>query len=750
MVDDPNNPKLGVRQHNAAFGNQPATNIIVPNAVGDVITSFDGITWESGSGSGAVLGPILTGLSLMGTDTGIVVQDGDASFVKRTLTTDGSVTIANPGGVAGDIGLSVQYANIPGTPTMPVTISKVASQWVDSYDEATGLFTQSQPTYSDIKGTPTLPTSITKVASQWVDSYDSVTGLFTQSQPAYSDLTGTPQLPITKGAVASNWLNSYNSGTGLFTATQPAFTDISGTATAGQLPVTVAYTNNANNWSVAQQPNVAGTIDIGTTALPFRNLIFGGAATNNTKLASAVTTAQRTCTFPDANSNPVQPITKVASKWLDACSSAGLFTATQPAFSDISGTATSGQLPATVAYTNSGNSWSVAQVPNAAGTIDLGSTTLPFRDLYLRGAGTNYARFLTVSLNGNRTVNIPNANTTTCQADAGTASQWFRALDGTTGAFTKSQPAFTDISGTLAGAQLPSTVTQFGGDGSRTLPTSGAISGIYMHSGNWTSTGALTAQPGTKIYVTGSFTLNHAITFTGQVGGGGGGTSSARIGGCGYGPGRGESPSSSAISRNGGNGGTSIGRGGTGGGPNETRGNAGAPNSLTASWIVGSSGSGGNYNSTDAVTGGAGGTAGGDLYIEVLGAVTIGANITATGGAGANGAGTAANRGGSGGGGSGGCVEIRTRSTYTQNIGAAIDVSGGAGGTGGTTRGGGGGGGGGGFINILAGGAYTQNGTTPVAGGAAGTSGEANAAAAGTAGVAVGTGSLTSVPPRTF
>lgn len=53
----------------------------------------------------------------------------------------------------------------------------------------------------------TLPTSIAKVASKWLDSYSSTTGLFTQSQPAASDLsdgtTGTgavvlaSKLPLT-------------------------------------------------------------------------------------------------------------------------------------------------------------------------------------------------------------------------------------------------------------------------------------------------------------------------------------------------------------------------------------------------------------------------------------------------------------------------------------------------------------------------------------------------------------------------
>lgn len=98
-----------------------------------------------------------------------------------------------------------------------------------------------------------------------------------------------------------------------------------------------------------------------------------------------------------------------------------------------------------VAYTNSNNSFSVAQLPNAAGTIDLGSTSFPFRDLFLRGAGSNYARFLTASLNGNRTVNIPNADSTTVQPDTGAANNWISAISAQ-GVITKSQPASSNLS----------------------------------------------------------------------------------------------------------------------------------------------------------------------------------------------------------------------------------------------------------------------------------------------------------------
>lgn len=134
-------------------------------------------------------------------------------------------------------------------------------------------------------GAPATPTYFTffppvtkaAVASNWLRSYDSATGLFTASQPAYSDLTGTPQLAVTKAAVASNWLRSYDSTTGLFTASQPTFTDVMGSIAAAQMPAltgdttssagTVATTNvKVNGVSYGTSP-ATDTIPVITAAL---------------------------------------------------------------------------------------------------------------------------------------------------------------------------------------------------------------------------------------------------------------------------------------------------------------------------------------------------------------------------------------------------------------------------------------------------------------------------------------------------
>lgn len=119
----------------------------------------------------------------------------------------------------------------------------------------------------------------------------------------------------------------------------------SGSVADARLSANVPLKNAGNSWSVAQVPNAAGTIDLGSTVLPFRNFIYGASATNNSKLVSATTTAQRTVTTPDADSNTVIPTTATANQWLTNITAGGVQTKSQPAFTDLTGVATLAQLP---------------------------------------------------------------------------------------------------------------------------------------------------------------------------------------------------------------------------------------------------------------------------------------------------------------------------------------------------------------------------------------------------------------------
>jgi len=172
--------------------------------------------------------------SFLGNNTGTLGAPGYVSITAGDLPGLGAITIGttSPLGGGGSVALGSSLtltcsSCVTSIPQLPITKTGVTSNWIRSYDSTTGLFVASQPAYTDISGTPQLAITKTAVTSNWIRSYDSTTGLFTASQPAYGDISGTPQLAITKTSVASNWINSYSSITGLFTATQPATSDLS-------------------------------------------------------------------------------------------------------------------------------------------------------------------------------------------------------------------------------------------------------------------------------------------------------------------------------------------------------------------------------------------------------------------------------------------------------------------------------------------------------------------------------------------
>lgn len=274
------------------------------------------------------------------------------------------------------------------------------------------------------------------------------------------------------------------------------------------------------------------------------------------------------------------------------------------------------------------------------------------------------------------------------------------------------------ISGTGSHTILSGPIGQaFGGNGGRQCPTSGALSGTYLHEGNWTSTGPITFAPGTKIKIQGGlFKLDHTMTGdTGFIGGFGSDIAAqAPEQGTGISPGR-----AVFADRCGGGGGGNGGRGGAGG--SSTTGNfaMGGPAVSIDEYFGGSSGGGGATTGADAA--GDGGNAGGSIYIECAGDMDINQLIRVNGGAGTNGT---SNNGAGGGGGSGGTAELRAGGNI-DFTGGGIEAIGGAAGDGGGNsggHGGKGGAGGGGNVRAWAGGTVTGGANVNVlAGASAGT-----------------------------
>jgi len=384
------------------------------------------------------LDPTLTALAAYNTN-GFVTQTGTDTFAGRTLAAGGGLTIQEAGSVITISGSAINGTVTSVAQSVPATLLSVSGSPITTAGTlALSLVNQTSGTaflgpVSGAAATPTwrsittadLPStvgtvqsvalslpSIITVSGSPVTTSGTLTGtLATQpsgtvfagptsganATPAFRALV-TADLPAGTGTVTSVAqsvpasllsisgspittagtlaIGLTNAASGTFwagptsgAATTPAYRAI----VAGDLPSTVAYTNAANSWSTAQLPNAAGTIDLGSTALPFRNIILGGAATNNTKLVSATTTAQRTVTFPDADSNSVVPDTGAANNFLTAISAAGVISKAQPAFSNISGTAAATQ-GGTAQSTYTTGDILYASASNTLSKLSIGST----------------------------------------------------------------------------------------------------------------------------------------------------------------------------------------------------------------------------------------------------------------------------------------------------------------------------------------------------------------------------------------
>ncbi len=105
-----------------------------------------------------------------------------------------------------------------------------------------------------------------------------------------------------------------------------------------------------------------------------------------------------------------------------------------------------------------------------------------------------------VALTADRTLNVGDANTVLPQPEAGASNNFLTALNGTTGAFSKAQPSFSNLSGTASAGQLPAGSVPLTG-------TTGSIGGGLLTVGTCSSgtssvtgarsTMAVVATPGT-------------------------------------------------------------------------------------------------------------------------------------------------------------------------------------------------------------------------------------------------------------
>jgi hypothetical protein len=280
-------------------------------------------------------------------------------------------------------------------------------------------------------------------------------------------------------AQPSKWINSISTS-GVPSQTQPAFADISGTLTAGQQPST---TVNA----VMNDTNVHGSISAQTITISWNGLLGLARGGLNADLSATGGTSQV----------------------LKQTAAGASITVAQLAFSDISGTAASGQIPSLDASKITTGTLSTAQIPNldaskiTSGTLS--ASLLPNPSASTLGGIESIAAVSHKWINSINTSGIPSLTQPDYSDLTGTpqlaitfgavAHEFLTSYSATTGLFTAAQPAFSDISGTISSGQLPARTASinFVIDGGGSVPSTGAWGQISVPVGctvtGWVLTG---------------------------------------------------------------------------------------------------------------------------------------------------------------------------------------------------------------------------------------------------------------------
>jgi hypothetical protein len=604
------------------------------------------------------------------------------------------------------------------------------------------------------------------------------TGTVTLAAPSATTIGGVESL----AAVTHKWINTISTA-GVPSATQPAFSDVSGNFTLAQFPSIANLTILGNVSGGSTVPSALTATQATTIPNVFTSALQGmvpasGGGTSNflradgtfaapggsgtvTSIATGVglsggtitTTGTLTLAAPSATTiGGVESLAAVTSNWINSISTLGVPVASQPAFTDISGTAATTQ-----GGTGSGASQAALTVfggPNLSGA----SSAAPAFNTYdnsLTFGGSSGVRPLPVA--------SPSAPTIT---QGGTASSvhWSYTVasvmaDGVTitapPAATTTTTGELDLNGTnyniiawtpvagaasyniyrtfVGGGASPSTTGLIGNSttspfddtglaATTAAPTTTLLLGEYYNNTNWVQPTAITSTEA-RIHNSGTMTINGAWTINTECAGGiaqVGTATNVGYGGPGAGLGGGPAAPGYIGYGQGGSGGGHGGAGGAGGFISTSLIGA-VPGGQTypiSSLLTGSGGGAGSQSNSQYPIGGAGG---GSLAIDCTGEVhfTSTAAMVAAGGAGTS---FTANYGNGAGGGSGGGIQIRSQTSIIVDASGSIIAPGGAGGgSTGTTAPTGGGGGGGGIIDLTAPTVtITSGGIVTAAGGAAG------------------------------
>lgn len=458
------------------------------------------------------------------------------------------------------------------------TQSATASIWIRGIADD-GSLTTSQPAFTDISGTatnsqvPAILSSKTFDSSNVIVIKDSTNFKIVNS----SDTTKIAQFDVSNiGAGATRTVNVPNaasttvqpdtgssnnfltaiSSQGVISKAQPAFSNLSGTIDAGgsQFSGTIA---------VGRMPALLGDVtstsgSLTTTVANIPTAVTAGGYIAFTAIAVPTTpaagvgriyvdsTSKNMSIKDDAGvvKHGVQTLTAISNNWITAISDAGVVATAQPAFSNISGTTTNSQLPAILSSKTFDNT-NTYNVKDDSFTIENATT------------GSKKAVFdlTNISASTTRTVNVPNANSTTVQAIGASATKFLTSISAQ-GAVGNAQPAFTDISGTATVAQ--------GGTGSGTA--AGARANLFSLTGNAGKT-LIVNEAGTDVSAVAQFSKITKTTLTTPITGTSTYSTPSDVvalqvecigGGAGGGPATGTAFTTAAVGGGGGSGGYSM------------------------------------------------------------------------------------------------------------------------------------------------------------------------------------------------
>ena len=334
---------------------------------------------------------------------------------------------------------------LPSTTILPATLALVTHKYFTSYDSTTGLFTAAQPACGDLSDSGTactaasssflpsstvLPATKTGVAGSPLLSYNAATGLFTQGALTAAQVGALPSTTVLASSIVSashKWVNSYDATTGLFTNTQPACGDLSDSGTA----CTAASSSFLSSSTVLPSTKALVTHNFFTSYTSGTGLF-----TAAQPACSDLSDSGTACTAASSSflsSSTVLPATKTAvagSPLLSYDATTGAFTQGTLTAAQVSALPASTVLPSSIAsaahnfltsYTSGTGAFTKAQ-PVCGDLSDAGTACTAASSSFL-SSGT-----------------VLPANTTS------TTHQWFNAYNSSTGAFTKAQPACGDLS----------------------------------------------------------------------------------------------------------------------------------------------------------------------------------------------------------------------------------------------------------------------------------------------------------------